>query len=273
MTLVYLDSAGPGIGKGCLVAAGVVISGQHIWTRAAAEIHALKVRVPPALRKGFQFRADLLLRSPRYEPHWPVAQRMELLEHLMQLPRTLGAPIVWAVEPGNQSAPADINAQASAVQKAVATCLGCVELLLETEAPELRGEKILAHTRANIRNLMRHDLEGLASRPDLIGLDVHTLLASDPVKSRLQQAGLPALLQGMGRRVQFVDRTPAWMLQIADALAYGLCRMRDAATKAEATRYAQLIFGSDAQSLLDWSGSPRGHAGITCWEAPSRRAA
>lgn len=266
MALVYIENSRHEAHPGWDVAAGIVVSGEQIWPRAAAEIHALKSRMPPGIRKGIHFRSDLLMTDARYDASWPREQRSELLEQLMQLPRRLGVSIVWSIVPRSPSWPAEGQqpGQILHLQQAIAACIGCVGLLEDLRETGTGAEKIVVHIRAPTRHLVHKtwgtrldDLAPTALRPG-------SIMASPHLRTRLERCDTRHLAASLEKRVQFAYRSPPWLLQIPDAVAHGLRRhLEAAATGVE--RYASLIFGSDLDVPARFPDAPQPLAGMATW--------
>lgn len=247
LTLLYLESSPHDPVSGRTVVVGVMLPSSDQWTRAASAIHHLKELVPAAYRKGFFFRADHVLDNARYDELWPRAQRQQLLDELLCLPRRLGLPMIWALLPRTTHLPPQVTVKAHVwdLQRAVAGCLGCAGVLAHqgVVAPDA---KIVAHTRSATWHLVQKSLGAALAPTALSVFEQDARLVGESLQVlREDREAAARLLAGLDRRLHFALRTPAWMLQICDALVYAISRLPEAAP--ESRRHAQLIWGDEGE--------------------------
>ncbi|MBU8876118.1 DUF3800 domain-containing protein [Reyranella sp. MMS21-HV4-11] len=263
MRFIYVDEAGTSDLEPISLVAGIIVEADTQLAIVENLVKEVVGAVPAIFRRDFIFHALDVWHDGKYRSDWSLADRMHIMTSMMGIPRKLGLPIAVGMQRRDSPAPSEsLPTQLTKSQWDHLMCFGYC----------------LCKADANIRDHGGPTEIGTVVAEDLPSGILKQLLKKAPTmwrESFVHKPGhlRPRLLdkqQGyMTQRgemrvtrirdiVHFVEKGDDAILQVADAVAFGLRRYFSGQSAGQ--EFIEAILGF-APPLADWDG-PSNYA---CW--------
>jgi hypothetical protein len=223
--LIYTDEAGTSANEPVTVVAALIVNADSQWMPMAERIRNALAKVPQKYRNGFVFHATEVWGSKKLRDGWSREEREALLIEMMSAPRKCKVPIAYSIYFRDAAAPTVAGLSKEKVQHAHAfgTCMALSDLYVRDYGDSKEIAAVVAEDIPEMRASLREAFSTIRDH----GLPIQDARVSFRTGMKPAGSGVGTVNFRVIKIVDVVHFTPkasALILQVADAVAFGLRR-------------------------------------------------
>lgn len=227
LRFIFTDEAGISAKEAHTVVVGILVDADSELVKAEALVQEILGSVPKGLKDEFVFSAKAVWGNKRYYSSWEMADRLKLLKSMMSVPKRLSLPIALATHPRALKVPQMQGRslhQHADFQHAMtfANCMSRADKYIrEAGRPSEVGTIVAENVDKGIKSLIRAFVQSTRDNPlTFSGSEIHWS-ESDKAQGYCSQE-TEIRISRIRKTIHFVEKNEELLIQVADAVAYGI---------------------------------------------------
>jgi hypothetical protein len=222
---VFTDEAGTSANEPVVIVIALVASASRQAPAAVNLVQSLIQTVPAPLRPGFVSHATDIQNDHEIRVLWPGKDRFEFLRNMMSIPNRVGMGLAYALSTRDRvfTVRPGYTREQMLHASAFGLCMGMADKWLREDCEPNATAQIIAEDIPEMRRDLARAYSVLRANPQMVPpesvLRGHSIDGVDATK-----VGLEFRIGRISGPVAFAKKDQVILLQVADAVAYGLRR-------------------------------------------------
>jgi Protein of unknown function (DUF3800) len=226
MRLIYVDEAGTSANEPVTIVVGLIVNPDTQWHPAIRLIQNALLLVPEEFRNNFLFHAAAIWGSKKYREIWKREDRKKFLCEMMSIPQKADIAIAYAAVRRDgppvtgRGVLAELPKEKMQHTVAFGICMGMADYFIRERRAPNEIATVVAEDVHDMRELLRNSVATFRTSPFNIPEDVMPHLAGSV--SQILTIDRRIRVERVIDTVHFAAKNEAYLLQLADACAFGL---------------------------------------------------
>jgi Protein of unknown function (DUF3800) len=253
MRLIYVDEAGTSTREPVTIVVGLVINPDTQWLSTASRVEQVLSAVPSQFRSNFIFHATEIWNDHKFREIWSREDRKKILCDMMSIPYHMGIGISYAaVRRKSDGLRADTGVLAGLSKEkfhhtiAFGFCIAMADYFIRESGITNELATVVAEDVPKMRDQLKNFVSLLRTNAITIPEDATPYSEGNPANLLTRERTLR--VQRVIDTVHFAAKKEAYLLQLADACAFGLRRFFS--DESEGEDFATAIAGGSSPSCF-----------------------
>ena len=247
---IYTDEAGTSVTEKVTVVAALIVHADTQWQKAANLINGLKAYVPTHYRDGFVFHATSIWGNRKFRDGWSREERKAFLMAMMRIPRASGIALSYGIFYRDGDVKDEYQALGMTREQyqhaeSFAACMCAADEYVCKYAGKEELATVVAEDIPEMRDQLRNAAERMRIGSSVLSNARIEVTNRGKVESVTRDATFK--IRRIVDAIHFTPKASAPLLQVADAVAFGLRRYFS--EESEGVDFGKAVIGEDMNLL------------------------